>query len=62
MTLPFDVCRCQDDACPRRDECLRWMERMKGGPRTPYRSDFRNDDGGCDAFVPIDDTTSGGKC
>ena len=25
--LKNDVCRCHDDTCPERHECLRWIER-----------------------------------
>lgn len=24
-SLPHDICRCHDDGCPERGECLRWL-------------------------------------
>ena len=35
MRLPDDVCRCHDNSCYRRRNCLRWIERNNGGERTP---------------------------
>jgi len=31
--LPDDICRCLDADCPTRLDCLRWLERDRGGPR-----------------------------
>lgn len=31
-----DVCRCHDDACPERENCLRWLQRDTGTENTPH--------------------------
>jgi len=41
--LPYDVCRCMDGTCQDRDRCLRWTERLKGGPTTPHAVTLRED-------------------
>ena len=30
MTLPADISRCDNDECPLREKCRRWIERNKG--------------------------------
>ena len=27
-----DICRCYDDGCPERHDCLRWLDRERGAP------------------------------
>ena len=47
MTRPrllADVCRCNDDRCPWRMDCLRWLERGVGGWRTPHVETFAVED------------------
>ena len=34
--LPNDVCRCHDDGCSEREQCLRYLQRNNVGERTPY--------------------------
>lgn len=31
-----DECRCHDEVCPDKRGCMRWIERERGGPRTPH--------------------------
>jgi hypothetical protein len=31
--LPDDICRCRDDDCPVRTDCVRWLERNRGSQR-----------------------------
>lgn len=30
-----DICRCHDNECPQRSDCLRYLQRNEGGERTP---------------------------
>jgi hypothetical protein len=34
--LPNDVCRCLDEGCSVKNQCLRYLQRDTGGERTPY--------------------------
>ena len=39
--LPDDRARCHDDQCPSREMCQRWIQRDRGGPRTPHVTSMR---------------------
>lgn len=51
--LPYDWCRCHDDECPKRETCLRWIDRMSGDPRTVHATTKREDSGECFSFVEV---------
>lgn len=34
--LTNDICRCHDSGCPERESCLRFIERLNAGERTPH--------------------------
>jgi hypothetical protein len=41
MRLPYDICRCHDEDCPQREDCLRWLDRKKSGARTSHVDTMR---------------------
>lgn len=51
--LPNDICRCHDNACPQREECLRWLCREQCEGRTPHVNTMRTRDQPehCDMFL-----------
>lgn len=52
MTLPHDMARCENDECPLRNKCLRYLDPGREG----YQS-FTDFPGGedCDWFIPVAD-------
>jgi hypothetical protein len=52
MTLPDDICRCQDNLCNRKDDCARWVQRWQGGMYA-VQADTLNPDGHaeCRSFI-----------
>ncbi len=53
MFLNYDTCRCHDETCPDRKNCLRYLVRRTGGERTPHSDSLRpaNQDEPCDSFI-----------
>ena len=54
-TLPDDICRCLDSACPRHDQCLRWLTRKDSRlPHGPSYSDSLRYEGECRSFMSVE--------
>ena len=48
MTLPADISRCDNDECPLREKCRRWIERNTG--RVVSHFEPQGDE--CDRMIP----------
>jgi hypothetical protein len=58
MTIPNisnDMCRCHDDSCPEKEQCLRWLRR-EDPDRCPHVATLRpfhvSSDDECPAMMP----------
>jgi hypothetical protein len=60
MTLPDDYCRCHDDKCPERGDCMRWLERGRGSypnAKLVHASSLRlflDQNGKCQSRIPVE--------
>jgi hypothetical protein len=58
MKPPFlanDICRCHDEQCAIRQQCLRWILRTTGGPRTPHADTLHDgEEPTCGHFIEDD--------
>ena len=54
--LPNDVCRCFDSTCPRRETCLRWLDRSPEGERwvTSANTLRQPDAATCEVYIPVE--------
>lgn len=51
MTLPHDISRCWDAACPQRTTCRRWLERNDASETTPHYATMRHAPGPCAGYL-----------
>lgn len=57
--LPSDICRCVNDECKQKHDCLRWLWRNDNiGQATPSGILQEGDGWGCPFFFPKDSTIS----
>lgn len=58
--LPFDWCRCDNEKCSFKDNCLRYLTKDMTGPRTAFFIwDNEPDDYKCDSFIAYIPTVGG---
>lgn len=48
--LPFDYCRCHNEACPKKEGCLRWLQRNSGRVHCKNMSEGQTE--GCKHHIP----------
>lgn len=49
--LPFDVSRCNNTACPKAHECLRFLDWPKDGAHRLPMTSFPHTVAGCENFI-----------
>lgn len=42
-----DICRCMDESCPEKQDCLRYICRNSGGDYAVYAESLKEADGTC---------------
>ena len=52
-TIPDDVSRCHNVTCIKRRECLRFLNRDKGGEHTVHTDSLANNFEDCDYFIEL---------
>lgn len=60
FTLPYDVARCRDKTCRKKETCMRWLARNDLGPRTPFIEPAGYRDG-CFLYLEVEVPPNGPK-
>lgn len=59
FTLPYDVSRCREKYCQKRETCMRWLARNDVGPNATFIEPmgYRN---GCFMYLEVETPPNGG--
>ena len=56
-SLAFDICRCTDESCRHKLQCMRYLTRQDSSDHTPFSATFMNKHGMCLDQIPTNDST-----